>query len=248
MIRRYVSAVLLMRDGFTGQPFSNGSALLCRLNGQPVRPLFKSGGYLVLTDLEPGEYILSLAARGFFPETVYLSITGNMPIETEISMKPDSHYTFPPDTARLRLELSDQNSALEHEEFWAGYPAQVQLRLAQNTAAGESGSVRVYCSGALSLLPVPGHFLLRDSGQPELIRLLELRNENAVPDGPMIFPHARGTVLIPASQFHTDADGCAELAFPRGGTVSLFCRGCLKNMELRPGTALLRWMPENIKS
>ena len=87
MIRRKVSAALLVRDGFTGQPIQSGSALLCRLNGQRIRPVFKNGGYLVLTDLDAGEHSLSLTARGFVTETVSLTV-GGAPLETEIALRP----------------------------------------------------------------------------------------------------------------------------------------------------------------
>ena len=271
MIRRHVSAALLVRDGFTGQPFASGSVFVCRLNGLPVRPLFKPGGYLVLTDLEAGEHTFSLAARGFHTETLALTIAHHRTLEQEVAMRPDSRYAFPPDTARLHLELAEpdgageqdtgaaaqnggaggqdtgmggQKGVLAHEEVWVGWPAPVQLRLAQSVEAGEAGHVRLFCSGAPSLLPVPGHFLLLDKKGPEVVRLWELRDGGGGLDGPAAFPHPRGTVLVPAMRFRTDADGQTELAFPRGGAVSLFCRGCLKSVELRSGRLDLRWMPE----
>ena len=244
MIRRHVSAALLVRDGFTGQPFSSGSALVCRLDGRSLRPLFKAGGYLVLTDLDPGEHTLTLTAFGFHPETVALSIAGQQTLETEVSMRPDARYAYPSDTARLRLELAGSDGPLTGEEFWVGWPAPVQLRLAQNVEAGEAGHVRLYCSGAPALLPIPGQFLLADRKQPELIRLWELRKETGGLDSPTAFPHSRGTVLVPAMRFHTGEEGKTELAFPRGGSVCLFCRGRLHETELHPGTAELRWTPE----
>ena len=248
MIRRHVSAALLVRDGFTGQPFASGSVFLCRLNGQAVRPVFKPGGYLVLTDLEAGEHTFSLAARGFHTEMLTLSIADGKALEQEVAMKPDSRYAFPADTARLRVELSGKDGPLTGEEFWVGWPAPVQLRLAQAVKTGEEGHIRLYCSGAAALLPVPGYFLLLDKKKPELVRLRELRSETGGLDGPVALSHVRGTVLVPAMRFHSDEEGWAELAFPRGGTVSLFCRGVLKDTELQPGTAELRWTLEETEN
>ncbi|MBQ9346551.1 MAG: carboxypeptidase regulatory-like domain-containing protein [Oscillibacter sp.] len=244
MIRRRVSAALLVRDGFTGQPFASGSVFLCRLNGLPVRPVFKNGGYLVLTDLKAGEHTLSLSAGGFQTEIVRLTIPENQPLEMEVSMRPGPRYAFPPDTARLHVDLAEGDGPLGGEAFWVGWPAPVQLRLARSAEAGETGEIRMYCSGAPALLPVPGHFLLLDDQQPELVRLKELQHETGVLDGFMAHPHQRGTVFVPAMRFQSGEDGSAELAFPRGGTISLFCRGRLKNVELGPGASSVRWAPE----
>jgi len=244
MIRRHVSAALLVRDGFTGQPIASGSAVLCRLNGQSVRPVFKPGGYLVLTDLEAGQYTFSLSARGFHTETVLFAVERNRILEMDVFLKPDARYGFPPDTARLRLELEGPGGALGGEDFWAGRPASVQLRLAQSVKPGESGPVRLYCSGTPARLPIPGQFLLCDEKQPELVRLREVRNESGELDSAMAFPHARGTGLVPAMRFVSDGEGRAELAFPRGGSAALFCKGRMKYVELRPGTVDLRWTPD----
>ena len=76
MIRRTVSAALLLRDGFTGAALKNGAATVCLLDGKPLqRPIWKRDGYLVLTDLTPGEHSLSIRRSGYRDETVALTVT-----------------------------------------------------------------------------------------------------------------------------------------------------------------------------
>ena len=50
MITIHASPVCHVRDGYTGRAMEP-SSLLCTLDGLPVRPLGKPGGYLVLLNL-----------------------------------------------------------------------------------------------------------------------------------------------------------------------------------------------------
>lgn len=66
MIRRRLSAVFLVRDGFTGRALQSGAEVRCRLDGAPCAPLWKAGGYLALCDLPEGEHTLTIERRLFF--------------------------------------------------------------------------------------------------------------------------------------------------------------------------------------
>ena len=69
MIRRRVSAVLRLRDGFTGRVLPGGA--VCLLDGRPLRhPLWKEGGYLVIQDLAAGPHSLEVRCAGFRPVTL----------------------------------------------------------------------------------------------------------------------------------------------------------------------------------
>ena len=72
MIRRQVSAAVLLRDGFTGRVLTGGT--VCRLDGQPLRPLWKPEGYLILENLVPGSHRLELLRGGFCPAELTLEI------------------------------------------------------------------------------------------------------------------------------------------------------------------------------
>ena len=50
VLRRSVSAVLLLRDGFLGTPIETSGALF-RIDGTPSQPQSKPGGYRIWTDL-----------------------------------------------------------------------------------------------------------------------------------------------------------------------------------------------------
>ena len=67
MIRRRVSAVLRLRDGFTGRVLPGGA--VCLLDGRPLRhPLWKEGGYLVIQDLAAGPHSLEVLDASRLPQ------------------------------------------------------------------------------------------------------------------------------------------------------------------------------------
>ena len=59
MIRLQASAVLAVRDGYTGRPVT-ASAVQCFLDGQRVLPQYRQGGYLVFLNLPDGPHQLLL--------------------------------------------------------------------------------------------------------------------------------------------------------------------------------------------
>ena len=75
MIAFHASAVCRVRDGYTGRPLE-GASLLCALDGAPVRPLAKPGGYLILLNLSQGPHRLALRCHGYQEEWVDFPVEG----------------------------------------------------------------------------------------------------------------------------------------------------------------------------
>ena len=103
MIRRQVSAVVLLRDGFTGRVLTGGT--VCRLDGQPIRPLWKPEGYLILENLTLGTHRLELLRGGFCPAELTLEIREGTLREETVDLQPGSGYPFPPETAALTVQV-----------------------------------------------------------------------------------------------------------------------------------------------
>lgn len=53
-----------------------GASLLCALDGAPVRPLAKPGGYLILLNLSQGPHRLALRCHGYQEEWVDFPVEG----------------------------------------------------------------------------------------------------------------------------------------------------------------------------
>ncbi|MBR1659655.1 MAG: hypothetical protein IJ705_05010 [Oscillospiraceae bacterium] len=244
MIRRAVSAALLVRDGFSGAVLGDGSGTRCILDGRPVRPIWKRDGYLVLTDLESGEHSLTLQRQGYLDETVLLNSRRGSFREGTVSLKPGPGYRFPAGTARLTLSLTrEKNQAVQAgTELWIGISGALRLKLAQDKSQELTEIIRVFYQGAASQYPAPGWFLAADEKAPELLFLRGLYEEEAELSAPMTSAHGRGTELVAVQPYVTDADGRVSVLFRQAGTAFMLCGGAWMQTEIQAGEQSLEWM------
>ncbi len=244
MIRRTVSAALLLRDAFTGQTFSSGSSMHCLLDGRPLqRPIWKREGYLVLTDLAPGEHVLRVCRSGYRDELIRFTAEDGAPLEDTISLKPGKGYRFPPETVRVSLSLLRGGKPAPCERLWLGQQLRSRLRLAQEKAEAGDELVRVFCEGNVSQLPIPGHFLLTDK-TPELVYLRSVHGETAAFAPALTLAHVRGTQFVPMQSYETDDTGMLQVLLREPGTLFGFCGGKVFEAGLSAGGQDLTWKLE----
>ncbi len=240
MIRRRASAVVLLRDGFTGAALAGGGTL-CRLDGRPLRPLWKPEGYLVLQDLAPGEHRLTLRRAGFREAALALTAADGALWEATVDLHPDETYPFPRETACLRLTVTQtKRGSLAGETLWLGMAGRAQLRLAQDRGEKPGLQVRLFCQGSPGWLPIPGHYLVADEKAPEVVSLRALQGETGLLEAPMAGSHGRGTEWIPVQPYQLEGDSLT-VRFPRAGTASLFCRGRWRQAPLAEGEQSVQW-------
>ena len=242
MIRRRVSAAVRLRDGFTGAPLSGG--VLCTLDGQPLRPLWKEGGYLVLLDLPAGRHQLTLCRAGIQPAVLTVEAADGVLSEETVALRPGAGYPFPPETASLSVRLTARRGSLRGETLWAGLSGDVRLRLAQDAAAPGDTRVRLFCQGPEERLPLPGRFLAAGAGGAEIVALRALRGGVGELDTPLTLAQSRGTEWVSAQPWTVEEEGDVLVRFPRGGTVYLLCRGRWTRTEIRAGAQEFQWNPE----
>ena len=240
MIDRTVSAAFLLRDGFSGMKITGSSGTRCLLDGRPLRrPVWKRDGYLVLTDIAPGEHELLICRNGYRDELVRLNIGGGSPLEDTITLKPGQGYRFPPETVRVRLTLGRGNGRL-----WLGVKPRTRLVLAQERAEAGENKVRLFCGGSPALLPIPGHFLLTDNKAPELVYIRSLLDENCEFSAPLAAAHERGTELIPMQSYNADPEGNVQVLLREPGTLMGFFEGRVFSAQLNAGSQTLNWGSE----
>ena len=245
MIRRMVSAAFLMRDGFTGRTLTGFSGTRCLLDGRPlVRPIWKREGYLVLTDLEPGEHELIVMRTGYLDEHVKLDVREDVALEDTISLKPGAGYRFPSETVRVSLSLHRGKDAVSDEKVWLGLQPHSRLVLAQERAEAGEIAARLFCDGTAGLLPIPGHFLLMDKTAPEIVYLRHLRDEEGEFSTPLCSEHPRGTELIPVQPYGSDGDGNVCVLLKEPGTLIGFFDGRVFTAQLNAGRQTLIWGTE----
>ena len=225
-IRHRLSAAFLPLDGFTGATL--GQRVLCELDGVPLsRPVWKRDGWLVLSDLAPGEHRLTLRCRGF--QDGEISFSGDVKTEEAVLLNPGRGYAFPPDTAFLSLTLSGSTEA--QARVFAGTPDPRQLKLMREAKAGDS-AVKMFLRASA---PRPGWFLLLGK-TPEAVFLRRVALDGeAETASPLTQAHTRGDALIPAQAFLATAEEKIRIPFRDSGTAYLFCQGKLKTLALRAG-------------
>lgn len=242
MIRHTASAVFLLRDGFTGATLTNGSATRCLLDGRPLRrPVWKREGYLVLTDLEPGEHTLVVSRSGYRDEVVPLRVEEGETVEDSIALKPGALYRFPQSTVRVSLSLTRGKAAASGVRVWLGVMPRARLKLSQEKTEAGDAQARLFCEGSAALLPIPGHFLLLDKKTPELVYLRSLRGETAEFAPVLALAHTRGTELVPMQPYDTDEGGTVEVLLREAGTLIGFCGGKQYEAELCAGAQSIAW-------
>lgn len=237
MIRRCVSAVFLLRDGFSGRPLASGAQVRCTLDGVPVRPLWKDGGYLVFTDLPPGEHTLTVQRPFYRLEQRSFPVRPGEMWEDTVHLKPGTGYPFPAESAALELTVTEGRNPSAWP-VWLGMSGPAALKLAQDD--GEGTAIRLFCRNA-ALLPVPGYFLIPEKSGGELIHLRSLLGESGELETPLEHRHPRGSELIPMQRYDPDGAGRLSARFPQAGTLWLCCQGAVRSLELVPGLQTWNW-------
>lgn len=238
MIRRHVSAVVRLRDGFTGRMLAGGG--LCLLDGHPLRhPIWKEDGYLVLQDLAPGPHELTVLRPGFCPGRAGLQAGDGLWEET-IDLAPGEGYRFPPGTAELTVRFGGRKAPADGETVWLGLEGRVILKLAQSKAGTPPTRVRLFVQGPETALPVPGRYLIADPKAPELVTLRSLREGLGVLDQPMASLHPRGAAWVCVHPFRVSGQA-VTVRLCRAGTVWLFCQGSLAQTRVQSGPQEFVW-------
>ena len=198
MITIHASAVCHVRDSYTGRAMEP-SSLLCALDGMPVRPLGKPGGYLVLLNLSHGDHRLSLRCHGYQEEWVDFRV-GSGTRELEITMKPGAGYSFRGEITRLDLTVTRDGAPDAHRQLWLAAPAQFELKVAQTKAEAGADQFRLYCKGPEAAVPA-GPYLIADGADSEIVLLRGLEGETAT-------LAAAAPSSPPSTTAPTPTDGC----------------------------------------
>ena len=234
MIAFHASAVCRVRDGYTGRPLE-GASLLCALDGAPVRPLVKPGGYLILLNLSQGPHRLALRCHGYQEEWVDFPVEGGT-LELEITMKPGPGYPFREEVVRAELTVTENGAPVSGRQLWLAAPARWELKIAQTRAEAGAQQFRLYCKGAEAAVP-PGPYLIADGADSEIVHLRSLAEETAALAEPLRRPHGRSRILLPAQRYHTDRFGHLSAVFESPCTLEICgeAGGLLASLPLERG-------------
>lgn len=234
MITFHASAVCRVRDGYTGRPLE-ASALLCILDGIPLRPLAKPDGYLVLLNLTEGNHRLTLRSHGYQEEWVDFH-SGQGTRELEVTMKPGTGYPFRQEVTRLELAVTEKGTPAAGRQLWLAASAQWDLKIAQTKAEAGAVQFRLYCKGPQAAVP-SGPCLIADGADSEIVYLRGLEAELVTLTTPLLHSHSRSRPLLPAQRYHTGPDGRLSAVFQTPCTLEIYSEadGLLASLPLERG-------------
>jgi 5-hydroxyisourate hydrolase-like protein (transthyretin family) len=104
MILSELSAVVQLIDGFNRQP-AVGAAPIFLLDSKVCRPLLKPQAFYAFSDLEKGEYQLSIENEIFFSQQIVLNVPMALPLAEGIipcTLQPNPLYPYPIGSTVLR--------------------------------------------------------------------------------------------------------------------------------------------------
>ena len=88
MISIKVSIIFQLFDGFTMKPLGRSAAVFA--DGVNAHAEYRSGGYYVLVNLEPGWHELSIQSPYFQTERLRIEV-GELPVRRYLSLKPSKN-------------------------------------------------------------------------------------------------------------------------------------------------------------
>lgn len=236
MIRIHADAVLRVLDGFTGRPLPP-SALRCTVDGMPLRPIVKDGGYYILTNLPPGEHQVALDAPRYAGERLTVPGDRRETLNVLVTMKPGEGYRFGAAVTWLTLHVtSGKKTPLPGQRVWiAAQNPLFELRIAQDAISkGDTGG-RLFYPASIKTLSLPRDFLLLDGERSEVCRVEDL--EEPCFAAPLGFDHKRGRSMFPAQVYTADGEGKIRAVFREPAMAGILAEGEARpeSFQLQPG-------------
>lgn len=201
MIHRRLSAAVAVRDALTGRPLPRG--IIVELDGEPMRPEYREGGYIVFIDLPAGGHRLTLRAPGYVAESVDMQADGGG--VRIVSMVP------------LAARAAARGGFEPGAAIAVAISREPEVKLGQDAPAGGGAEWRVHCRVAAALPGFPAEFLLVDGDGSERCTIERIQGGIGIFAAPFARAHKRGLRLLPCSVRIADGRGEIAVCIPETG-------------------------------
>jgi hypothetical protein len=206
MIVTRIGCALITRDALTGRPLSK--EVLVTVDGAAARPEYRQGGYVLLLNLSQGKHEVTLRSPLHMTETITVTPDGGA-VERIVNMAPR-------DAAPVTRAGYTRGDLVT-----VAFEREPELRLGQDTAAGDVTQWRVVCRAAGALPGLPAEFLIIDGNDSERSILELISGETGQFRSGFARAHKRGSRLLPCVVCKADTRG-EVTARLRPGTAYVF--------------------------
>ena len=214
MIKR-VSCVFRLVDSVLGSPLTANQAELT-LNGEAVRPVYKTGGYFVLIDLPEGEYRIGIRSALFQPDEIPVRVSYEKPFDERrdvisLMMNPSPRHP----AAHTGVTVTGR---LEKGRGTVFYMARNTggFKIAEDMAAAGNQSIKLFAHSGRTTLPVVCLINDKDPQKAEMAELIASEGDSFHLAAPLRVGHKRSTELIPMIRFRSGEDGRFFVKLPAG--------------------------------
>ncbi len=235
MIQFTLSAVFAVRDGYTGKPITQ-SSVQCVLDGMPVKPQYRNGGYLVFVNLEEGSHTLILKGAYFCDEKIAFDVKKGDYDIASITLKPQKNYPFARAIVTLEGTVEKNKKPVQDTPVWvAEVEKGIEMKVAQDGVVEGNTSMKLFCRGDTQMLFFPCNYMIIDGNKSEAVTLTSIEEEVAYLSAPLEFAHKRGVLIIRAQIYRTDDAGKFEAYFREATEAYILHGKSVKQISLNKG-------------
>lgn len=224
MIKRHVSAVLTIADGFCGRALASHEAVIT-LDGATAKPQYRDGGCFVFCDLEDGRHSFIVESPYFLPESIELETSPLTTLNVAVRLKPAEKYRFTVSAAFLELNvrISGKRKA-EPLICLAQKNARCELKIASDDVKAGDKRIKSFFKTYPRELLFPCVYLINDGENSEWVTITELAGGDAFLAEGLKKAHKRGKSMFPAQLYSGFGKTLhAVLRFDFGGCDELVC-------------------------
>ena len=214
MIIKRLSAVFRLSDSAAGRIFSRNQVQIT-VDGQLSAPVFKPGGYFVLTDLAEGTHHIAIRSFQFQPAEFDITVDYSRRFDEKqdvraVMLNPDVNHP----SARTNVSIEGCFEGKKATSFCiAGCGA--QLKIAEDGVEAGRRQLKLFTASTV-MLPSLFHINDKNEKYSEFVLVNQAAGDLYTLDMPLKFPHKRSTALVPMVKYRSADDGSFFAVLPSG--------------------------------
>lgn len=214
MIKR-VSCVLRLFDSTLCTPLLASQAEV-RVDGQRVKPIWKPGGYFVLSDLPEGEHNVWVGSALFFHDELTVNVDYSRVFDERrdvltVMLNPSEAHPAVQSGISLRGRFSRDGVTVFY------IPRGTQgFKIAEDGADAGRTKIKLFTKSSNVRVPRLCYINDKNAKNGEFVLLSAVEGEEYTLASPLKKPHKRAAELVPVLKYRSNADGSFFARLPQG--------------------------------
>jgi hypothetical protein len=177
------------------------------LNGEPCKPVYKTGGYFVLIDLPEGTYRIGVRSALFQPDEFAVAVSYEKPFDERrdvvtVMMNPSPLHPMAGTGLAVRGCLGSDAPRVFYILGRAG-----GFKIAEDHAVAGGQQIKLFALSKSVTLPLVCLVNDKDPRKAEFVEVNAVSDDRYGLAAPLRFDHKRSTELIPMIRYRCGEDG-----------------------------------------